>query len=318
VNDRPIAQILAQQYRTDLKDAGIGDGTYAFYYSPSSLINYNIQRIAVFVGDRALIYTGGLDPFAPVIPWPLPLRDECAFYHCIDLPGGESVEDAYWDLRGRFESYLGGYPVCGRTLLDVGTASGFLAFSAEELGAAQVTAVDAFDANEFHRIPFKNSPFTEDRSRWIADTGLHLHQLKNSFWYAWHKKKSSVEVVYTFLSHLWKWSRKFDVVVAGAIVEHVSDPIPFISSLTSLASEAVIIAFTPVAEAHGQYMNTMNDWDVPQFNYSWWTLSKDLYKRIFQNLGFSCEFTVASAICNVHTPPSEVVRPTIIARRQAG
>jgi 2-polyprenyl-3-methyl-5-hydroxy-6-metoxy-1,4-benzoquinol methylase len=51
VNDRPVTQILAQQYRADLKDAGIGDGTYAFYYSPlsPSPIDPDRQKISVRV-----------------------------------------------------------------------------------------------------------------------------------------------------------------------------------------------------------------------------------------------------------------------------
>jgi hypothetical protein len=49
--------------------------------------------------------------------------------------------------------------------------------------------------------------------------------------------------------------------------------------LADLASEAVIIAFTQVVDSDQLFMDTANDWDRPQFDYTWWTLSRGLYKR---------------------------------------
>ena len=170
-------------------------------------------------------------------------RERCHFYHCLDFPNGETVENATWDLRGRFERYIG-YPLRGKTVLDVGTASGFLAFSAEEAGARRVTAFDGLHYRDFERIPFKGSAFTDDRLRYIAEAEMHFKTMKNGFWHAWHKKGSSVEVVYAPVTQLWRWDRKFDVVIAGAIVEHLSDPVPFIGALAGLANEAVILAGT--------------------------------------------------------------------------
>lgn len=253
--------------------------------------------------------------FDPVTPWPMPAREDCAFYTCMDIVPGESIEGVNWDIRGKFPGYIGNYPVAGKHVLDVGTASGFLAFSAEEAGAASVTAVDARHAQEFNRIPFKGSRYIEDRQGWIDDTDHYLTQLKNSFWYSWHKRRSKVEVVYTPVSDYWRWNRKFDVVIAGAIVEHISDPIPFLASLAGLASEAVIIAFTPVLPDEKLVMQAMNKWDNPAFNYSWWEISLGLYKTIFVNLGFSVELAPAQALCHEYDPPLMVDRPTIIARR---
>lgn len=253
--------------------------------------------------------------FTPVTPWPLPARDECFFYTCMDIADGETVEQVNWDIRGRFDAYIGGVQVAGKSVLDVGTASGFLAFSAEAAGAAGVTAVDALHAQEFNRIPFKGSPYSERRRKWIRDTDHYLTGLKRSFWYAWHKRGSAVEVVYMPADQLWKWDRRFDVVIAGAIVEHISDPVPFLATLARLAKETVVIAFTPVGAGEEQAMRTMNDWDRPDFNYSWWELSLGLYRRVFGNLGFSVELATAQALCHEYDPPLLVERPTLVARR---
>jgi hypothetical protein len=254
--------------------------------------------------------------FTPVTPWQLPARDECFFYTCMDIADGETVEQVNWDIRGRFEAYIGDVDVRGKTVLDVGTASGFLAFSAEAAGAARVVAVDAQHAQEFNRIPFKGSPYTERRRKWIADTDLYLTGLKRGFWYAWHKRRSAVEAVYMPAAELWKWQERFDVVIAGAIVEHISDPVPFIHMLARLARETVVIAFTPVGASEEQIMRTMNGWDAAQYDYSWWELSIGLYRRIFGNLGFEIELKTAQALCNEYDPPLLIERPTLIARRK--
>ena len=59
---------------------------------------------------------------------------ECVFYHSLDLPLS-GPQKGHWDLRGRFDDYVGNVPLSGRSALDVGTASGFLSFEAEKRGA---------------------------------------------------------------------------------------------------------------------------------------------------------------------------------------
>jgi hypothetical protein len=47
-----------------------------------------------------------LKPLPRVAPPPAPDRGDCIFYHCLDLPDGESVS-GNWDIRGGFEQYVG-------------------------------------------------------------------------------------------------------------------------------------------------------------------------------------------------------------------
>lgn len=257
------------------------------------------------------------ETFTPEVPWPAPARQDCVFYHCLDFPDGETVEGAQWDIRGRLDRYLGGYPLAGKTVLDVGTASGFLAFGMEEAGAAEVTALEASHGSEYELIPFRGAPFTESRKAWAAQSERNLQALKRGFWYGWHKKRSAVEVIYAPLAALPAWERSFDVVVAGAIVEHISDPVPFLASLARLAKEAVILGFTPYVATDEQMMATMNDWSNPAYDVSWWTLSFGLYRRVFGNMGFKISTASAVARCNLLDPPQDVTRPTIVAVRSS-
>ena len=102
----------------------------------------------------------GAPTFEPEKPWALPDKADCAFYHSMTFPDGETVE-GQWDLRDIFEQYVGHHELRGKSVLDVGTASGFLAFEAERAGAT-VTAIDAADADELDRIQFAGSKFRTD------------------------------------------------------------------------------------------------------------------------------------------------------------
>jgi len=252
---------------------------------------------------------------------PAPARSECEFYHAMDFPDGESVAGV-WDIRGRFDQYIGNYPISGKTVLDVGTASGFLAFEAEKRGA-RVTAIDALYPTEFERIPFAASLHQTDRRAWAVGIVKWHQGIKNGFWFARRKFASNVEMVYLPLAELPFWGRRFDVVIAGAIIEHLANPVPVLADLAAIANEAVIIAFTPVDDTDDQIMRTMNDWSNPRYDYTWWSLSRGLYRRVFANVGFDVEF-VTSVARSVGTepPPAPAARehahPTIIARRRAG
>jgi SAM-dependent methyltransferase len=250
--------------------------------------------------------------FAPETPWPLPRKEDCVFYHSMTYPDGETIEGS-WDLRGLFAQYIGDYPIRGKTVLDVGTAGGFLAFEAEKAGAT-VTSLDAYSAAEFERIPFANTTYQDDRRRFVDESNAWFRMLRNGYWYSWHKQGSRAEMVYAPLARLPYWGRKFDVVIAGAILEHLSDPVGAIASMASVTREALVIAFTDVAGGRGQYMETANTWAStdPSHSFTFWHLSKGLYQRVLGNLGFDVEFLPAKARLGGH----EYRRDTIVATRK--
>ena len=254
-----------------------------------------------------------IDRFPLEMPWPIPKIEECQFYHSMDFPDGESVT-GHWDIRGKFDQYIGYYPISGKTLLDVGSSSGFAAFSAERQ-AGRVTALDYKHVSELDFIPFQFMPYQKDnRAAWELEAERATIPIKKVFWYAWHKHHSQVEMIYAPLRELKYWDRKFDIVIAGAILEHLADPVSVIGALARLATEALIIAFTPMEDTNELSMRTVNDWSDPASYFSWWTLSRGLYERVFTNLGFTVEY--ASAVATDVAVNKNVTRPTIIARRR--
>jgi len=256
-------------------------------------------------------------------PWPKPLFEDCFFYHSYTFPNGTSVVGD-WDIRGIFDQYIGGYPLKGKAVMDVGTASGFLAFSAEQLGA-RVSAVDVASLEQQDRVPFAGTGAYKDKLTWAKVEDAGLIRAKNSFWYAWHEMNSNVEVYYCSLTQLGRNTAVVDVVVAGALVVHLADPVTAIGIFAKLAREAVILCHTPVDILDSCQMRPVIPWNNPDHDYVWWLLSSGLYQNIFDNLGFDVEFVPSFNIQRLHAGrPTMEVEPvtvpgyTIMARRRTG
>ncbi len=254
--------------------------------------------------------------FDPVPPWPRPDRADCIFYHTMRFADGEVIPGA-WDIHGRFDTYIGGYPIAGKTLLDVGAASGFLSFEAERSGAV-VTSLEARSGHDFTQVPHAAGSYLNDRPAFIAETDEILRKLKNSYWYGWHGLSSRAEVVYAPLNDLATWERRFDVVLAGAVTEHLSDPVTAIGNLSVLAREAVIIAFDPVVDTDEMTPTAGPNWTAlgPRQDHTWYFLSRGLYRRVFDNPGFDTAFVASEAIPLFAGATTPFSRTTVVAVRR--
>jgi hypothetical protein len=249
----------------------------------------------------------------PCQPWPLPKREECFFYHSIDLPD-EPPTVGDWDIRERFEQYIGHVTLRGKSVLDVGTAGGFLAFSSEQHGAAGVTALDVPSLYFQQRVPFLGTDYHADKRKWAADNDPGLVRSKRGFWYAWHKLKSTVMVCYSELDALLSTSSRWDIVIAGALIEHLADPIGALGAICRVADETVILPFTTVDFTPGEFMRPLIPW-VPQHDYVWWVLSHDLYMNVLTGLGFRASFAPCLAVRIEDGVSRQEQRHTIVARR---
>src|SRR5258705_11847467 len=96
--------------------------------------------------------------------------EDCFFYHAMELPGLGLVP-AHWDLRGRFDDYVGGVEVAGKSVLDIGAATGFLSFEAEKRGASRVVSFGMRDARQQSFFPFKNKIYFPDPGPWNNHDG---------------------------------------------------------------------------------------------------------------------------------------------------
>lgn len=237
-----------------------------------------------------------------VEPPPLPPLEDCRFYHAMDLPGVGSVP-GIWDLRGRFDDYTGGIELHGKTLLDVGTASGFLTFEAEQRGA-RVTSFDAGSHDQTDYMAFGDHHRVEN-----------LRRMKNSYWFAHHYFKSRARVVHGNIRNLSAIVPPSDVVLVGQLLVHLRDPLDAIRQASQLAGEHLVIvegSFTADAPL-AAFLGTGDGTGI----HSWWHLSVELYRRWLAMLGFEIIRTSKNKYrCSDPSLSGEVEVWTFVARRK--
>jgi hypothetical protein len=229
----------------------------------------------------------------------------------MDLPG-HGVIEGEWDLN--FDRYIGNVDVAGRTLLDIGCASGYLSFEAERRGAL-VTSFDMVSVSQIFHLPFACNLNFRDRDEWDRQKECGLEKLKNSYWYSYHYFKSRNKVVYGDIFRLDRaLPGPVEVSIAGAIMEHLNDQIGAIGSIARVTEKTIIIAFTPIIDSDEMIARPLLPLTNPLDDITWWSYSRGLYEQIFRNVGFA--ITAIRPSCAYHRPSGQLIqRSTLIAAR---
>jgi SAM-dependent methyltransferase len=162
--------------------------------------------------------------------------DDCYFYHSMDLPQHGFVAGP-WDLRPGIERYLGNVEFRGKRVLDIGTASGFLAFWMERQGA-EVIGFDLSEKYSRDLVPFGGGIDPEESASWSA----HVHKLNNSFWFTRALLGSKVQMVYGTVYDIPEAIGQVDIVTFGSILLHLRDPFLALQSALRITTETVIVA----------------------------------------------------------------------------
>lgn len=238
--------------------------------------------------------------------------DDCFFYHAMELPGFGLIP-AHWDLRGRFDDYIGGVDVAGKSVLDIGTATGFLSFEAEKRGAARVLSFDQRDGADQKFLPFKDKLYSRDRARWAGQYRAEIERWKNAYWLCHRLLGSKAEVFYGDVYDLPRELGEFDIAMVGSVLEHLSDPISALASIARLTKERIVVVTPlldtaePIARFEGRASN-------PAADFTWWVYSLGVYREVFGMLGFAIE-KVSSASYRYMYGERDEERSTIVAVR---
>lgn len=202
---------------------------------------------------------------APVEPW---------YYHAMDLPGVGTVGlEEGWDLRGRFHEYVGHVPLNGRTLLDVGAASGFLSFEAEKYGAI-VTSFDAGTVDDREDVPENN----EHATSYVAD---HLRRMHAGYDIGHRAYGSKAKIARGSIYRLSQIVPQHQIVIVGQILVHLKDPWNALREAASCCAETLVIVEgsfhcdQPYAVSLAGSVAT-----------SYWHISNALYRQWLDKLGF--------------------------------
>ena len=213
--------------------------------------------------------------------------DECFFYHTMELPGLGLVR-GQWDLRGRFDEYVGGVDVKNKSVLDVGTATGFLSFEAERRGAARVVSFDMSDVRQQAFVPFKDKPYYSDNESWVGSYAATIEKWKNAYWLCHRLLGSRAEVYYGDVYALPPELGQFDVAVVGAVLEHLGDQVTALGSIARLTRETLVLV-TPLIQTEERVARFEPRADRPEQDFTWWTYSVGLYREVLAILGFRVE-----------------------------
>ena len=233
---------------------------------------------------------------------------DCFFYHTMTLPEFGEVR-GHWDLRGRFDDYIGHVEVKGKSVIDIGTATGFLSFEAERNRATRVVSFDMAHARQQSFLPFAENRGRRDAEKQNAE----MEQWKNAYWLSHRLLNSKAEVYYGDIYELPLELGQFDIAIVGSVLEHLSDPINALASIARLVRETIVVV-CPLIVSDDRIARFEGSADRPENDFTWWTYSAGLYREIFNILG--CTLTrTTSAQYRYHYLDRLETRYTLVATR---
>jgi O-methyltransferase len=245
-------------------------------------------------------------------------EDGCSFHHWMDLPSLPPVSGCVtipgaWDLRGRFQDYVGGVDVAGKSVLDVGMATGWISFEAERHGAAQVVGLDAADDVVPQHVPYlqvvdRRRPMMTANGERVSDRT----SIRRSYWLCHERLGSSAAAVYGDVHKMGEHISGADVVIVGQILVHQRDPLEALLQCARTADDTLII----VEGSFESDQPVMKFCGLNGVYYSWFLLSSAMYVTYLKLLGFEVKSITKNLYSCTHadaTPEMEVW--TYVAKR---
>ncbi len=239
---------------------------------------------------------------------------DCLFYHTMDLPDG--TQNGLWDLRGRFTNYIGNVDLTGKRVLDVGCASGFLSFSAEAEGASEVVSFDMDHAGRQHLLPFHEKEYYRDHPAWMTTQTRLIQRWHNAYWKAHQAVKSHAKVYYGDVYDIPEVLGQFDVVIVGALFEHLADPIRAMASIARRCSGTMVIStdISGALDTEEPFAKFLGNADNPQADYVFWLYSLGVYRQLLKMLGFRIARTIPG-MYRYNVLEGDFIRTAIVAER---
>jgi len=205
----------------------------------------------------------------------------CDFYHTVELPDG-SLANAQWDLREGVNQYLGEVDFLGKSVLEIGPASGFLSFHMEKQGA-KVTCIEPPIETFWDLVPRAGVDLEAMRIKF----GKHIQRIRNSFWYSHTLYHSDVQLYEASAYNLPAELGQFDIGLLGSILLHCSSPVRMIESVSRRVTNTMIICDTyrehlgtgPVCSLLPSMDNSTID--------TWWLFTPQFFLNYLGVLGFS-------------------------------
>lgn len=212
------------------------------------------------------------------------IPDGCIFYHTIDLPGLGTIP-GIWDHRNTADSYLGHRSVAGKTVLEIGPASGFFTFELERRGA-RVVALELGEDSEWDLVPHV---YVDDGALKRASQA-NVQAIQKAWTFAHAQLGSHAESVRGTVYEAPRLVGKVDVALFGNVLQHLRDPLLALARVAEVTTETMIVSETlwiDVAELrNAPYMYLIPRAENPEASRSWWQVSPGLVLETMKLLGF--------------------------------
>ena len=212
------------------------------------------------------------------------IPENCHFYQTIDLPGLGTIPGS-WDHRGTVDTYLGGVSLAGKTVLEVGPASGFFSFELERRGAS-VIALELGDDSDWDVVPHVHQDDAALRQALIG----HVEKVRNAFAFTRSLLGSRVETVHGTVYDTPRLVGEVDVALIGNVLCHLRDPFLALTQVAQVVRDTIIVCesmwFETPEFRNIPAMYFIPRADMPEANHSWWQISPVLVAETLRILGF--------------------------------
>lgn len=205
-----------------------------------------------------------------------PIPQELIWYHTVDLGDGVVTKGIY-DHRPYLERY--GFPtdLRGKTVLDVGAASGYFSFEFERRGGA-VTATDLSRWMDHDFAPDYEPDLTPEAAE---------SYLRDPFLFARSRLRSGVDRKEINIYDLSPETvGTFDLVFCGSVLLHLTDPVRALWRLRSVTREggtailATAIHDDPSPEPRAVFVGNAKA-------FTWWLPSRTGFEAMVRSAGFA-------------------------------
>ena len=207
-------------------------------------------------------------------------REDCDFYHSFTLADGDVI--GQWDLRDNWQAYLGHVDFAGRSVLEIGPASGFLSFCMERAGA-QVTALEPPMSHLWDVVPSQGV----DIPAWRAGFSKSIERVRNSFWYAHAMMKSTVRMIEAEPYRIPDTIGTFDVGLLAAVLLHCRRPFDLLESVAARTRKTIIVTEVYNASLGEQAACAFLPHRGVDQVHTWWHFTPQFFVSALGLLGFT-------------------------------
>jgi len=220
----------------------------------------------------------------PSTPLSVSNASECNWYHTFEFPDGTLVRGR-WDYRKNVDDYLGKLNYKGKSVIEIGPASGYLTRAMEQRGA-DVFCVETCADNIWDVVP----RLDRNTDEYIRSRKELMPRLWKSWWLTRKVFGGTAQIAYLGAASIdgLESSVRFDIGLVGSVLQHFANPYLILSQLAKRCDMIVVAeAYIPRLYLPGrnliEFLPAANNNNLG----SWWLLSATVVDQMMETLNFS-------------------------------